>query len=88
MLMSMPSSQSTEAVPAWLENFAETYLNSGDPLQQGFLDRNLFSAPITALYLREIGHDGLDGNGPVGFIQFEAIVRGGEVFTTKRVIRD
>jgi hypothetical protein len=88
MLMNMSSSQPGEDVPAWLENFAETYVNSGNPLQEGFLNRKLFNPPITGVYLREISRDGLDGTGPTGWVQFEATVRGGEVFTTERVITD
>ena len=81
----MMSQQPIDDVPAFLANFTDTYLDNKRTLKEGFLDSKLFGPPIVALYLREIGRDG-DGTGPVGWVQFEATVWGGEVFREKRVI--
>jgi hypothetical protein len=81
----MTNHQPIDDIPAWLANFADTYIDSNRTLQQGFLDSKLFRSPVVAVYLREISRDD-GGTGSVGWVQFEATVQGGEVFEEKRVI--
>lgn len=86
MLTSTSDLDPINDVLAWLDNFADTYINTNKALREGFLDSKLFGSPIVAIYLREIVRDDFDAD-PVGWIQFEATVRGGKIFKTNRVIR-
>jgi hypothetical protein len=86
MLMSMPDPIAAEDLSAWLDDFADTFLDKSANLQDGFLDSKLFGPPVEAIYLRVIARDNFD-NDPVGWVQFEATIRGGEVIKTDRVRR-